>query len=161
MKELLQLLTIVNDRLSTHLGRPWVAIEEDQIWFLVENGFRIDDIATIFGCLDELLSKGYEIFRLYQTLVVPCQIQSWMKSWRVWPHFILKVERRLSVEDFKVKGYVSREKWIRESLCRVDPGGVQLRRDLYALHFVLFLWFRLVWARHKLRTEGYWTPQQL
>jgi len=33
---------------------------------------------------------------------------------------------------------VQRER-IRESLCRVDPGGVQLRRDLYALHFVLFL----------------------
>ena len=40
LRELLQQMTFVSDQSSTCIGRPRVAIEEDQIRFLVENGFR-------------------------------------------------------------------------------------------------------------------------
>ena len=73
--------------------------------------------------LDELLSKGYEIFRLYQTLVVPSdtkldEIVESMTS--LHPESGEKsVSGRLQSQGICVQ----RER-IRESLCRVDPGGV-------------------------------------
>ena len=51
LQELAELIGHVVDeeRVSVH-GRPRIAIEEDQLYFLIENNFRIGDIARIFHC---------------------------------------------------------------------------------------------------------------
>ena len=40
-------------------GRSRVVIREDQLCFLLENGFRINDIAASFSAVAELLSEEW------------------------------------------------------------------------------------------------------
>ena len=49
--ELVQLMDSIFDEEERHQrGRPRIVIQEDQLCFLLENGFRINDIASMFLC---------------------------------------------------------------------------------------------------------------
>ena len=51
IKELVSLISADQEGgCVTKRGRPEVAIEEDQLAFLTEQGFKINDIAVMFGC---------------------------------------------------------------------------------------------------------------
>ena len=45
------MMSEIEDRaLVVHRGRPHIVIHIEQLTFLVESGFRINDIAAMMGC---------------------------------------------------------------------------------------------------------------
>ena len=62
-----------------HSGRPPVKIEEEQLRFLVESGFRMNDIAAIFGCSRRTVER-----RLNQFHIARNDYSSMTHNWIKW-----------------------------------------------------------------------------
>ena len=46
------------------MGRPALVIEEEKLSFLVDNGFRVEDIAIMFGCSKQTIERRLSEYQL-------------------------------------------------------------------------------------------------
>ena len=127
LRELLQQMTFVSDQSSTCIGRPRVAIEEDQIRFLVENGFRINDIAAIFGCCRRTIERRLHDFQISPNAYSSISDASLDEMVESVTSLHPKCGEKTINGRLRSQGICVQRERIRESLRRVDPSGVQLR----------------------------------
>ena len=46
------------------MGRPALVIEEEKLSFVVDNGFRVEDIAIMFGCSKRTIERRLSEYQL-------------------------------------------------------------------------------------------------
>lgn len=118
LRELLQLVTFVSDQ--SHIGQSRVAIE-DQIRFLVENEFRINDIATVFGCCRRTIKRRLQDLQIVPNAYSSISDASLDEMVESVTSLHSKCGEKTVNGRLQSQGiYVQRER-IREYLCRVDP----------------------------------------
>lgn len=114
-------------------GRPRVNIKEEQLVYLIENQFRIKDIALMFGCCRrtiERMMKQYNLSIHNYTTISELELDSKVRE--ITAMFPNCGEKTVSGR-LKCHGIIVRRESVRESLRRVDPVGVLSRRR-NALH---------------------------
>jgi hypothetical protein len=109
-------------------GRPKLDIGEDQLQYLIENGFRIKEISELFGCNRKTIErrmKEYQLSILNSSTISDNQLDTMIKEiTTLFPNCGEKtVSGRLKSVDVRVP-----RRRIRESLQRVDPIGLISRR---------------------------------
>ena len=64
MRTLFEMMMISRDEDSvlSRRGRPCIGIEEEQLRFLIESNFRLDDVAAVFWMLKKYYSAAYARF---------------------------------------------------------------------------------------------------
>ena len=108
-------------------GRPEVAIGEEQLCFLIEQGFRIQDIADMFGCcrrtVERKMNKYHISFHNYSTVSdadLDIMIQ---EITALFPNCGEKsVTGRLRGRGIRIQ-----RQRVRDSLRRIDPSGIRSR----------------------------------
>ena len=129
LRLLLQVMTFQRDeriRVAWR-GRPRVPVEEERLRFLIESGFRMNDIGVLFGCCRRTIERRLREFHLSPrnySAMTDTQIDETVQHiTSLHPRCGEKtVNGRLRSQGV----FVQRER-VRESLRRVDPIGVELR----------------------------------
>ena len=115
------------------VGRPALPIHESQLKFLIDNDFKVSDIAGLFGCSTRTIQRrmrelGIESYRYSD--VSDSQLDEMVNNIiQLQPsHGIRTVQSRL-----RASGFTLQRERVRESLHRVDPLGIEsrLRRTLH------------------------------
>ena len=127
LQELIQLMSSAVEEEACQRGRPRIMIRENQLCFLIENGFRINDIANMFQC------SRRTIERRIAELSVRCFDFSTISDADL-DSLVQRIvllhpqagEKTVSGQ-LKSQGYKIQRQRIRDSITRVDPIGVQLR----------------------------------
>ena len=108
-------------------GRPKIDIGEEQLSYLIEQGFRTKEISKIFGCSRRTVERRmneYELSLLNSMAVSDAHLDSLVKE--ITTLFPLcgekSVNGRLRSCNIRVPRQI-----IRDSLRRVDPSGIQQR----------------------------------
>ena len=124
-----QLLVVMknNDQSRSLRGRPQIMVGEEQLSYLLEQGFRTKDISTIFGCCRRTIERRmqkYELSRLNSMAITDAHLDSLvMEITSMLPRCGEKtVNGRLRSCGIRVP-----RQRIRASLRRVDPSGIQGR----------------------------------
>ena len=112
---------------ENRMGRPTLAIEEQQLRFFVENGFKVGDIALMFGCSKRTIERRLSIHQLSThnyTVIADIELDDLVQEMSAnFPRCGEKmVQGRLRAQGI----HIQRQR-IRESLHRVDNSGIQLR----------------------------------
>ena len=109
-------------------GRPRVNVTEEQLAYLVEQGFKIKDIALMFGCcrrtIERLMRQHNLSVRNYTNM---SEIELDAKVQEISAMFPNCGEKTVSGRLRSV-GIIVRRESVRKSLRRVDPVGVLSRR---------------------------------
>ena len=64
-RDFVSCITAERDRRNVRgRGRPEIAIGEEQLRFLIEQGFRIQDIANMFGCCRRTVERKMETYNI-------------------------------------------------------------------------------------------------
>ena len=131
---------------ASKMGRPALVIEEEKLSFFVDNGFRVEDIAIMFGCSKRTIERRLSEYQLstrnYST-ISDVQLDDLIgQTSSVFP----RCGEKMMYGRLRMQGiYVQRER-IRESLRRVDPSGVHsrmrrvLKRRVYQVECPNALW---------------------
>lgn len=126
-RDLVSAMTAERERRNTHArgrGRPEVAIGEEQLKFLIEQGFRIQDIADMFGCCRRTVERRMNRYRIsvhnYSSI---SDLDLDMMIREMTTLFPQSGEKTISGR-LRSQGIRQR---VRESLHRVDPSGVRAR----------------------------------
>ena len=112
---------------ASKMGRPALVIEEEKLSFFVDNGFRVEDIAIMFGCSKRTIERRLSEYQLstrnYST-ISDVQLDDLIgQTSSVFP----RCGEKMMYGRLRMQGiHVQRER-IRESLRRVDPSGVHSR----------------------------------
>ena len=113
-------------------GRPQVEIGEHQLRYLIEQGFKIKDIAKIFGCSTRTIERRLVTFHISRTYsdISDSELDKLVSEINtLHPNCGEKsVSGRL-----RSSGYHIQRERVRSSLRRVDPSGVE-RRVRRVLH---------------------------
>lgn len=109
------------------LGRPEINIGEEQLAYLLEQGFRTNDISTMFGCSRRTVErrmKKYQLSHLNSMAVSDAHLDSLVREIT----FLLPKcgEKTISGRLRSCNIRVRRHR-IRASLKRVDPLGIKRR----------------------------------
>ena len=114
-------------------GRPKVSIEEGRLRYLVENGFKIRDIAEMFGCSESTVERRFHdlniSLRNYTTLVdndLDLLIGQLINN-------NPKCGEKSVTGRLRSSGIIVQRERVRESLRRVNPTAVVTRFRI-ALH---------------------------
>ncbi len=108
-------------------GRPRVKIEEDQLCFLVESGFRINDVAAIFSCSRRTVERRLREFGIRScdySRLSDTELDEIVES--IVSLYPRRGEKTISGQLRSQGIRVQRER-VRQSFRRVDPSGVELR----------------------------------
>ena len=115
------------------VGRPAVDIPENQLRFLVEHNFKTTDIAQLFGCSCRTIVRRLKEFGIEHNVYTAID-DSRLDA------MVSDIAARLpccgirSMQSMlRTNGIVLQRERVRESLCRVDPVGMQDRLR-YRLH---------------------------
>ena len=114
-------------RRENTMGRPALLIEEEQLSFFVDNGFKVEDMALMLGCSKRTVERRLSTYNLSTrnyTAITDHELDERVQELcSVFPRCGEKlVHGRLRAQGV----YVQRQR-VRESLRRVDPSGVQAR----------------------------------
>ena len=126
--ELVQLIdgTIESEEICGR-GRPRIMIREDQLRFLLEAGFRISDIASLFLCSTRTIERRMAEFSLrasdYSTISDGNLDQLVERIISLHP----QCGEKTVLGQLRSQGYKIQRQRIRDSIQRVDPIGIQLR----------------------------------
>ena len=129
LRELLRQMTISREpRLPAMCrGRPRLQIMEEQLTFLIESGFRVGDIASLFTCSRRTIERRLLEFGItshHFTHISDVDLDQVIGDFNsLHPH---SGERIIRGHLRSNNIHVQRER-IRQSLRRVDPSGVELR----------------------------------
>ena len=150
VRELLQSMTSeIEERALVnviHRGRPHVVIHIEQLTFLVESGFRINDIAAMLGCSRRTVERRLQAFDIAPnnySSISDAQLDEMVREISsLHPQCGEKnITGRLRSQGVRVQ-----RRRIRESLHRVDPCGVEsrarrvLHRRVYCVDSPNTLW---------------------
>ena len=108
-------------------GRPEICIGEDQLRYLVEQGFRVKDISDMFKCSTKTIErkmKQYGIILHNYAPLSDSELDTIVKE--ITSLFPQCGEKTVSGR-LKSRGIVIQRERVRESLRRVDPSGVRSR----------------------------------
>ena len=127
-------------------GRPRIELEEEKLRFLIENGFKVQDIAIMLDCslrtlerrLQELgiTSRAYSRISDDEVDLIVSQIK----------HCSQSCGEKLVTGRLRSAGIVVPRERVRESLRRIDPNGITTRfravlhRRVYSVHSPNSLW---------------------
>ena len=114
-------------RRENTMGRPALLIEEEQLSFFVDNGFKVEDMALMLGCSKRTVERRLSTYNLSTrnyTAITDHELDEQVQELcSVFPRCGEKlVHGRLRAQGV----YVQRQR-VRQSLHRVDPSGVQAR----------------------------------
>ena len=88
IRELVSLITVKQEGSSvTKRGRPEVLIEEDQLTFLTEQGFKM---AVMFGCCRRTIERPLTSLELVVTISLLLMMDNWMKLCRRFVYYSLQ-----------------------------------------------------------------------
>ena len=107
-------------------GRPEISIGEDQLRYLVDSGFNLNDIANLFGCSRKTIErrmKEYNIHREFTPLTDSELDYSILEITRLFP----KCGEKTVSGRLKSSRIIIQRDRVRESMRRTDPLGVQSR----------------------------------
>lgn len=126
--ELVQLMdSMIEEEEIQQRGRPRIVIREDQLCFLLENGFRINDIASMFLCSGRTVERRMAELSMrasdFSDIADTDLDQLVERIILVHPQ---SGEKTVS-SQLRSQGYKIQRQRIRDSIRRIDPIGVQLR----------------------------------
>ena len=123
-----QLAGVMKDENATETlrrrGRPEIDVGEEQLAYLIEQGFRTKDISTMFGCSSRTIQrrmKKYELSRLNSMSISDSHLDSLVKE--ITYLFPKCGEKTVNGRLRSCSIRVPRQR-IRDSLRRVDPSGI-------------------------------------
>lgn len=124
VEALLELMDSTIEEEEIHHGHPYIMIREDQLRFLVENGFRVNDTATMFLCSGRTIERRMAELSIRSSDFADADLD----------HLVERIvllhpqcgEKTVS-SQLKSQGYKIQRQRVRESIKRVNPIGVQLR----------------------------------
>lgn len=129
-RELVSAMTAERERRNTHTrgrGRPEIAIGEQQLCFLIEEGFRIQDIADMFGCCRRTVERKMNRYHIsvhnYSSISDSDLDMMIQEMTTLFPQ---SGEKTISGQ-LRSRGVRVQRQRVRESLHRVDPSGVRAR----------------------------------
>ena len=129
IRELLRLMVMTREEASgvCRRGRPRIKVEEDQLRFLSESGFRINDVAAIFSCSRRTIERRLKEFQIRH-----CDYSSLSDTELdvVVGNIILlhpQCGEKTVMGQLRSQGYYVQRERIRQSIRRVDPSGVESR----------------------------------
>lgn len=132
VEALLELIRLINNEIEEEgvahrSGRPPIQMREDQLCYLLENGFRLKDIANIFSCSIRTVER-----RMAQLAIRPSDFSLISDSdldqliERI-VTFHPQCGEKTATGQLRSQGYKIQRQRIRDSIRRVDPIGVELR----------------------------------
>ena len=114
-------------RTMRNRGRPQIMIEKEKLSFLIEQGFKINDISVIFGCCRRTIERRMQMYGISQ--YSGSQISDLELDNAV--HQITALFPRIGAKSvsgrLRSKGILIQRERVRESLRRVDPLSVRAR----------------------------------
>ena len=115
------------------IGRPSLIVEEDKLRFFVDKGFKVADIATLFGVSKRTIERRLSLYHLSTrsyTNISDTDLDDIVSGISgAFP----KCGEKMTDGRLRSRGILVQRDRVRESLRRVDPVGSQLRRRM-ALH---------------------------
>ena len=115
------------NRMVRRRGRPLLLIEREQLQYLIEQGFKINDISDMFGCCRRTIErrmKMYNIERYNASQMTDGELDDAVRE--ITSLFPRCGEKSVSGR-LRSKGILIQRKRVRESLRRVDPLLVRFR----------------------------------
>ena len=146
-----EILAIMQENESRQLrqvvmGRPALIIEEERLRFFVDNGFKVDDMATITGVSKRTIERRLNFYQLSTrnyTVITNDELDSTVEELT---HAFPRSGEKIVDARLRAQGiHVPRER-VRDSIRRVDPSGIQsrmrkvLRRRQYSVKCPNALW---------------------
>ncbi len=108
-------------------GRPRVVIDENQLTYLVENGFRVKEISEIFRCPKRTIERRMnELSIRASDFSCICDADLDIKTSNILSIHPQREEKKVA-GHLRSEGYKAQTQRIRDSIQRVDPVGVELR----------------------------------
>ena len=126
-RDLVSAMTVERERRNTHTrgrGRPEIAVGEDQLRFLIEQGFRIQDIADMFGCCRRTVERKmnrYHIFVHNYSSISDAELDMMTRE------ITTLFPQKMISGRLKSRGVRVQRQRVRDSLHRIDPSGVRAR----------------------------------
>ena len=115
------------------VGHPALQIQQHQLTFLLENYFKITDIAGLFGCCTRTIQRRIRDFGIEQHRFsdISDEVLDEMVSETV--HLQPSYGIRTIQSRLKARGFILQRDRVRDSIHRVDPTGIEmrLRRSLH------------------------------
>lgn len=114
-------------------GRPSLDIREEQLTFLLENSFKIKDIAALFGCSTRTIQRrvrDFEISSNRYSDISDLELDDIIKEMAIrWPTCGIRSIKSM----LQANGLILQRSRVQQSLHRVDPVGIEnrLRRSLH------------------------------
>ena len=108
-------------------GRPRIEISENQLHFLVENNFRVKDIASIFSCSTRTIERRLQDLHIQlsdYTAISDDDLDELVKRITL---LHPRCGEKMVLGLIRSQGYKIQKERVRQSLHRVDPIGVALR----------------------------------
>ncbi len=151
---------------QTTMGRPTLIIEEERLSFFVENGFKVRDMAMMLGCSKRTVERRLSTYHLSThnfSLKIDNDLDVRIKeTGNVFP----RCGEKMAQSRLLTQGIHVQRQRVRESLCRVDPSGVEarlsnvLQRRIYQIDSPNALWHldghhKLI--RCRMVVHGEWT----
>ena len=105
------MMSEIEDRaLVVHRGRPHIVIHIEHLTFLVESGFRINDIAAMMGCSRRTVERQLQAFDIAPNNYSSISDGQVDKMVREISSLHLKCsEKKTSLDSLGAKGFVSRD----------------------------------------------------
>ena len=128
LRDLLGAVMADTERRAVKKGRPMVDIGEEQLQYLVNQGFKVKDISLMFGCCRrtvERIMKRYNVSVRNYALISDQELDTRVQE--ISSLFPNCGEKTVSAR-LKSSGIVVRRESVRDSLRHVDPIGVISRR---------------------------------
>ena len=108
-------------------GRPHIVIREDQLCFLLENGFHVNDIANMFLCSCRTIERRMAALSLRASdfsAITDSELDRLVE--RIVSMHPQSGEKTVS-SQLRSQGYKIQRQRVRDSIRRVDPIGIEMR----------------------------------
>ena len=128
MRDLIEALqSVIEEERVVRRGRPRVVIDENQLTYLVENGFRVKEISEIFRCPKRTIERRMnELSIRASDFSCICDADLDLKISNILSLHPQRGEKTVAGQ-LRSEGYKVQRQRIRDCIHRVDPVGVELR----------------------------------
>lgn len=127
-------------------GRPEVSIDEDQLRFLIEQGFKVIDISRMFKCSRRTIERRMADFGIVYSRfanITDLELDTYTREIN---SLFPRCGVNLMLGRLRSSGIIVQRERVRESLRRIDPTGVvarcrrSLHRRVYSVPSANALW---------------------
>ena len=129
LRDLVAIMTVHDDceTRESKRGRPEIGILEDQLRFLVEQGFRAQDISKLFSCCTRTVERRMRMYNISVRNYTPLSDSELDAVVKEIATLFPRCGEKTVSGRLRSRGLVIQRDRIRESLRRVDPSGVRSR----------------------------------